>query len=48
LWAAAEARRNRDAMEGRHPSPIQSSSKVEAKKGRLSDFFMLADEVIPA
>jgi hypothetical protein len=42
------ARRNGDAMEDRHLSTFQGSSKVEAKEGRLSDFFMLADEVIPA
>jgi len=30
-----------------HLSTFQGSSKVEAQEGRLSDFFMLADEVIP-
>jgi hypothetical protein len=35
-------------MEDRHLSTFPGSSKVEAMEGRLSDFFMLADEVIRA
>ena len=42
------ARRNGYAMEDRHLSTFQGWSKVEAKEGRLSHFFMLAGEVIPA
>ena len=42
------ARRNGEGMEGRHLSTFQGSSKVEARTAAGPDFFMLADEVIPA